>query len=234
MNIKLNELVVHCKQSAERVPFTDFTYFYGQMGAGKSTIARLIDYCLGGDLELTPALQSEFVAATLNLWVAGNDVTLTRNRESDQISAQWEKPGVFIPFSVTDLKELPSLAIKLKDPADAVSTYLKSQLSVETLAALASNPPPHPQLQMTLVADFNKIVGGPSIYDSRRFAGVACRSETQRLVLQKPHGEVFLRLNRLLLEDAYPVEISRSQPGESFSAIIPARGEALRLSITQA
>jgi len=93
MNLRLTELVVHCKQGAERVPFSDFTYFYGQMGAGKSTIARLIDYCLAGDLELTPALQSEFVAATLGLEVAGNDLTLTRNRESDQIRAQWEKSG---------------------------------------------------------------------------------------------------------------------------------------------
>jgi len=93
MNFRLNELLVHCKQGAERVPFSDFTYFYGQMGAGKSTIARLIDYSLAGDLELTPAMQSEFVAATLSLRVAGNDVTLTRNRESDQIRAQWEKSG---------------------------------------------------------------------------------------------------------------------------------------------
>ena len=93
MNLRLIELVMHCKQGVERVPFSDFTYFYGQMGAGKSTIARLIDYCLAGDMELTPAMQTEFVAATLNLSVAGNQVTLTRNRESDQIRAQWEKSG---------------------------------------------------------------------------------------------------------------------------------------------
>ena len=93
MNFRINELVVHFKQGAERVPFSDFTYFYGQMGAGKSTIARLIDYCLAGDMDLTPAMQSEFVAATLNMTVAGHDVTLTRNRESDQIRAQWEKAG---------------------------------------------------------------------------------------------------------------------------------------------
>jgi len=93
MNLRLIELVMHCKQGAERVPFSDFTYFYGQMGAGKSTIARLIDYCLAGDMELTPAMQTEFVAATLNLSVAGNQVTLTRNRDSDQIRAQWEKSG---------------------------------------------------------------------------------------------------------------------------------------------
>ena len=58
MKIRLAELHVSFKKSKESIKFADFSYFYGQMGAGKSTIARLVDFCLGGDLgenEMTPA-----------------------------------------------------------------------------------------------------------------------------------------------------------------------------------
>ena len=44
MNLRLRELIVHCKKAKERVRFGGYSYFYGQMGAGKSSIARLIDY----------------------------------------------------------------------------------------------------------------------------------------------------------------------------------------------
>jgi len=50
MNIQLTDIVIAFKKAHEQIDFKDFNYFYGQMGAGKSTIARLIDFCLGGDL----------------------------------------------------------------------------------------------------------------------------------------------------------------------------------------
>jgi len=72
MNIRLIDIVMAFKEAHERIDFVDFNYFYGQMGAGKSTIARLIDFCLGGDLgdtEMTPALQTQFVSSSLSLKV---------------------------------------------------------------------------------------------------------------------------------------------------------------------
>ena len=59
------------------------------MGAGKSSIARLFDYCLGGDIQLSPALQSEFVAATLKLTLEGGELGLERARDSDNMIARW-------------------------------------------------------------------------------------------------------------------------------------------------
>ncbi len=91
MIIRLKEVIISCKQSQEVVSFDDFTYFYGKMGAGKSSIARLIDYCFGGDLDFTPALQCEFVAVTLNLLVNECELILYRQRGSNQIRAQWLK-----------------------------------------------------------------------------------------------------------------------------------------------
>ena len=55
------------------------------MGAGKSSIARLIDFCLGGKLETTPALQSEFVSATLILQINQTKLQIIRDIGSTQV-----------------------------------------------------------------------------------------------------------------------------------------------------
>lgn len=89
MNLRLVHLDLVARLAQERIEFEDFSYFYGEIGAGKSTIARLIDYCLAGKLTMTPALQSEFVSATLVLDVGTVRLSLTRERGSDQIVASW-------------------------------------------------------------------------------------------------------------------------------------------------
>jgi AAA domain len=89
MKFFLNHLVVGCKREREEITFTDFNYFYGQMGSGKSTIARLIDFCLGGTLELTPALQSEFVYATLTIEIEGRSVLIRREVDASSVTATY-------------------------------------------------------------------------------------------------------------------------------------------------
>lgn len=89
LSIRLLQLGLTFNQANVIVPFTDFTYFFGQMGAGKSSIARLIDYCLGGDLDLSPALQKEFQAANLSLLVNNTKVRIERFRETDQAQCFW-------------------------------------------------------------------------------------------------------------------------------------------------
>lgn len=44
MKLEIAELQIACRSSHEAVAFGQFSYFYGQMGAGKSSIAKLIDY----------------------------------------------------------------------------------------------------------------------------------------------------------------------------------------------
>jgi hypothetical protein len=93
MNLFIRQLVLNCKAAQETLRFTGFNYYYGQMGAGKSTIARLIDFCLGGKLEYTPALQQEFVAATMEVEIEGKTLLLSRNSKENQIRAQWNEEG---------------------------------------------------------------------------------------------------------------------------------------------
>ena len=68
------------------------TFLYGPVGTGKSTVARLIDYCLGGDLERTPAIQQEFVAAQLSVELGDYACKLERAATDTQsVRASWSR-----------------------------------------------------------------------------------------------------------------------------------------------
>ena len=129
----------------------------------------------------------------------------------------------FSILSSGDLVNLPSLAGKLNQPQHAISIYLKAQLTASTVVALVNyqdsevNSAP---FQMALVQDINKVICSQGFFDLQRFSEVSLRPETRKLSELNPQGETLQRLNRLLLEDAYPLEILRhvhifvSSPGD--------------------
>ena len=89
MKFRLRSLNLKFRQGETSLPFTNVTYFWGQMGAGKSSIAKMIDYCLGGRVELSPAMQSDFVSATLEIELAQACLTIGRDRDSESVLASW-------------------------------------------------------------------------------------------------------------------------------------------------
>lgn len=112
-------------------------------------------------------------------------------------------------FVATDIVNLPSLAAKLKVPVDPVSTFLNDLLSPQTLNLLALySGGADPMLARAIVADFNTIIESGAIYDGPRFAGVTLAPETAYLLGRNPVGSDLVRLNRLLIRDAYSGEIA--------------------------
>jgi FHS family L-fucose permease-like MFS transporter len=125
--------------------------------------------------------------------------------------------GLFWPAAVqaprasviapADLKNVPALAQQLGHPANPVSTFVASQLSDSTRQLLGANSP---DLAPALAGDLNKLIGGPAIYDTNRFAGVTLSDTTKELLAKNPDGVGLVLLNRTLLEDAFPGEVTKN------------------------
>jgi hypothetical protein len=64
--------------------------------------------------------------------------------------------------------------------------------------------------QDIILKTINDIVAGPIIYNQSRFKDIVIRGEAKALMQQDPHGPVVARINRILLEDAYPDALSRN------------------------
>lgn len=112
MKMILTSLIIKCRKKVIEFPFSEsVTYIYGKMGAGKTTITRLISFCFGEDLINTPALQQEFSGATLNFKVAEKTVSLTRNKDDkNQVLVEWstgigkEKKNSYVMVPITGTK----------------------------------------------------------------------------------------------------------------------------------
>ncbi len=117
-------------------------------------------------------------------------------------------------FCADDFIDLPGLVKKLTQSSDALSFYIRNHLHEGTLAALANcraGATDNGPLLKGLTDDFNLVASRTDLYDSHRFAGVSLRPETRNLLVKRPAGTEQLRLNRLLLEDAWPSELARNQ-----------------------
>ena len=113
-----------------------------------------------------------------------------------------------------DIKELPSLAAKITQKSDPLSEYIASRLQTTLLADLATlttnmsrGVKPDPKLELALMGNLNQIIDGDSIYDENRFATVTVHPEIKALIEEKPEGRQLARLNRRLLEAAYPYDL---------------------------
>ena len=109
---------------------------------------------------------------------------------------------------------------RLAEPGDPVSRFIKDKLSSSTVRLLAESrslPGSPPELSAAVAQALNEIIKGPSIHDAQRFGRVPLREETSLMLARKQDKTTGVgRLNRLLLEDAYPMELSRELHKEQF------------------
>jgi hypothetical protein len=137
--------------------------------------------------------------------VPGTDI----GRALDEADRAMEGPST---FTVGDLKDPSTFAAKLKHPTDGVSRFIHDRLSGATGRELANWQWPMgvpASLRESLIKDLNALVRGTSLWDDSAFAGMTIRTETRNALEPKPHGEGLARLNRLLLEDAYPLDLAK-------------------------
>ncbi|HEU4711223.1 MAG TPA: hypothetical protein VFS76_06635 [Pyrinomonadaceae bacterium] len=122
-------------------------------------------------------------------------------------------------FSEFDFKGLASLAKQFKTPASPLNVYLTERLSQESKDLLEqydeSDPVPEnlrKSLVPALVEDLNRALFDEDLYDQERFPEIDLNAELTnmiaRLVEGKLEREELARLNRSLLQLAYPDEIA--------------------------
>jgi fucose permease len=133
-------------------------------------------------------------------------------------------------FVASDFKDVAGIANRLKQKPDAISTYLSSQLSSNTVAALAeykdasSDAKP---LVSGLMDDLNNLVKKDADKDAtnqfsadpQRFSGVAFGENTRQMLADKTAKKAvnLAYLNRAILRDAYPKMLDFDEGFLSFS-----------------
>ncbi|MGC3958408.1 MAG: MFS transporter [Verrucomicrobiota bacterium] len=115
-------------------------------------------------------------------------------------------------LTIVDVQNVAAFAGKLNQTNNSMAFYLRSQFSPEThtlLAAHQSGGSNDLQLSQVLVEDLNKVILSQARISTNHFSDVLLRKETAELLAKPAHTNTIARVNRMLLEDAYPAEISR-------------------------
>jgi hypothetical protein len=116
-------------------------------------------------------------------------------------------------FSGNEIVDAPGLAKKLSDKSDAVSAFLSNLLDETgktSLTSIATGTGDTKQARSALAKNLTRIISTGSLYETKRFQHVVLRPETQQVLSLEPRGAELVHLNRLLVEDAFPQEMSKS------------------------
>jgi len=135
-----------------------------------------------------------------------------------------------------DIKNEKAFAKRLVENADGMSTWLWGQFDESIQKGLRSRMTQESdstELQGKLVSRLNTILSTSVIFEADRFKGVQLRGETEELRTASggQRGDDLVRLNRLLLEDAYPAEISRDLQLDAAMRELQNKTPAMRISV---
>ncbi len=130
-------------------------------------------------------------------------------------------------FTDDDFKDLAAFTAKLRpsEKQDAVSKWLYHNISKDTQDLIGRQGDEN-SLRKALVKDLNLLLERELVaakqssdakidplYETNRFADVKISEYLQDFIAQNPQSDTRIRLNRLLLEEAYPAEIAKSKGG---------------------
>jgi hypothetical protein len=107
-----------------------------------------------------------------------------------------------------DVKDGIALARALREERDPVSRHVHGLLTAAGRKLVESSEPDGD----ALVTELNALVSGPPVYETEAFAQVPLEPETREAAEAGATGEPLTRLNRMLLDAAYPQQLAA--PGE--------------------
>ena len=122
-------------------------------------------------------------------------------------------------ISTGDITDFPNLAKKLRDKSDPMSTLIYEQLDDAGKTALvdidSTDATTVKTAKSALVKSLNKILAGSTIYEAAALKHDNIRATVEETRQKNPQSKSLTRLNRVLLEIAYPTELAKS-PGTSW------------------
>lgn len=139
----------------------------------------------------------------------GGDV---ENFAANDSILQGIRASKFKQFTKEDVQDPEDLALVLR-ANDSLSSFLHASLDASTQQALSNwnGKSPLPGTLLTgLIAGLNASLGGPSIFTNDRFFDVHLSPQTAALLKSNPTGPDLIQLNRMLLEDAFPVALGQA------------------------
>ena len=113
-------------------------------------------------------------------------------------------------FTIADLIDAKALIVKMRVDPSPLSVRLWNQFTPEARRTLTSDLPRSELLQSALVQELNRIIQGPTLYRPGLFQATELSAPTRKLLAEEQQGAQRVRLNRMLLEDAYPFAISKN------------------------
>ena len=129
---------------------------------------------------------------------------------ADKEKVKLLRKSVVIPwFDVEDFLNPFALSNKIVASPDPISQHLKARFKPESIAVLANPKSTKQQQKFILIEELNKAIQGDLLYDDQRFAAIPLSADAKRMKALNPKGEDLIRLNRILLEDAFPREVRR-------------------------
>jgi hypothetical protein len=115
-------------------------------------------------------------------------------------------------FKESDFVDAPGFLAKLRGP-DPLSRHLFESLAPQTRAMLDRGAPDK-EWRKAVAKDLNaQVLEKGKLYTPDRFANVKLSDRTQHFLKEDPQSHTLIRLNRILIEEAYPGLIAKSIGG---------------------
>ncbi len=116
-------------------------------------------------------------------------------------------------FETSNISNASSLLSKLKTPSDPVSQDLVANFTPANRAKLqeANATQADAPILSLIVGELNDAIRKRDLSNPNRFANITLRPETAQLRASLPQADNLVRLNRLLLEDAFPNELKQTR-----------------------
>jgi hypothetical protein len=192
------------------------TFDPGSSGAMDGTLRKAVD----GRTLVPTRLWIEGTVRTLSIERCILGPIRTRNggvlenlAVSDSILQSVRTAG-FGDFVPADVKDPARLVSRLRDARDPVSRYLQSRLFAmgsalkKETSKFAGKAAPSAKLLRAIVEVLNAALEDASLFTEERFLGVKLGKEATALKRAELSGDQLKRRNRLLLEEAYPLELA--------------------------